>query len=311
MDWSERVGRRLKLRDLHILLAVVQDAGMAKASTRLGVSQPAISKAIANMEHVLGVSLLDRGPRGVQPTPYGSALVQRSLAAFDELRQGIKDIEFLCDPTVGEVRIGSTELVASGLLTAVIARMVHRYPRVTYNILQGDTAALLRALEERKVDLVIARMVEPTVEEHVTSEILYYDSFLIVAGVTNPLTRRRKVKLADLVNEPWALLPQDTIIGSMLLDAFRLSKLKLPRATVITSSLSMRNSLLATGHFLTALGAAALQFPKKQPAIKALPVELPMTRRPVGIFTLKHRALGAVTQLFIDNARAVAQEMRS
>jgi len=86
MQWDARIGRKIKLRDLHILLAVVQAGSMAKADTRLAVSQPAVSKAISEMEHALGVPLLDRGSRGVEPTRYGRALIKRSLAVFDELR---------------------------------------------------------------------------------------------------------------------------------------------------------------------------------------------------------------------------------
>src|SRR4029450_1904558 len=111
MQWDARIGRKIKLRDLHILLAVVQAGSMAKAGTQLAVSQPAVSKAISEMEHALGVSLLDRGSRGVEPTRYGRALIKRSLAVFDELRQGIKEIEFLSDPTGGGMSIVSREFL--------------------------------------------------------------------------------------------------------------------------------------------------------------------------------------------------------
>src|SRR5262249_32384246 len=105
MRWDARIGRKIKLRDLHILLAVAQAGSMAKAGVRLAISQPAVWKAISEMEHALGVPLLDRSPRGVEPTQYGRALIKRSTAVFDELQQSIKEIEFLSDPTVGEVRI--------------------------------------------------------------------------------------------------------------------------------------------------------------------------------------------------------------
>src|SRR5882762_11999865 len=104
--WEARIGRRIRLRDLHMLLTVVQGGSMAKAARHLSVSQPAISKAIADLEHTLGVRLLDRGPQGIEPTVYGSALVRRGLAVFDELRQAVGEIEFIANPNVGEVRIG-------------------------------------------------------------------------------------------------------------------------------------------------------------------------------------------------------------
>src|SRR5712692_5554865 len=102
MDWNEQsVGRHLKLRDLNVLLTVAKCGSMGKAAVQLSVSQPAISKVIAEMEHTLGVRLLDRGPRGVEPTIFARALLDRGLIAFDELKQAMKHIAFLADPTAG------------------------------------------------------------------------------------------------------------------------------------------------------------------------------------------------------------------
>jgi DNA-binding transcriptional LysR family regulator len=89
-EWDARIGKRLRLRDLHILSAVAERGSMAKAAKHLAMSQPAISEAIANLEAVLRVRLLDRGPRGVEPTIYAEALLKRGLVVFDELRQGIR-----------------------------------------------------------------------------------------------------------------------------------------------------------------------------------------------------------------------------
>src|SRR5262249_48321502 len=106
MDWADRIGRRVKLRDLHVLLAVAQWGSMAGAARHLSTSQPVISKTIAELKHALGVKLLDRNPQGIVPTMYGRALMSRGIAIFDELREGIKELEFLADPAAGELRIG-------------------------------------------------------------------------------------------------------------------------------------------------------------------------------------------------------------
>src|SRR6267142_3710578 len=129
-DWESRIGRRLRLRDLHILSAVVQWGSMAKAASHLAMSQPAVSEAIANLEAALGVRLLDRTPRGVEPTLYASALLKRGLVVFDELRQGIKEIEFLADPTVGEVRVGCIESLTAGFMPEVFGQFPRQYSRV-------------------------------------------------------------------------------------------------------------------------------------------------------------------------------------
>src|SRR3954464_1961942 len=87
MQWHDRIGRRLKLRDLHIMLAVVQRRSMAKAASDLAISQPAVSKAISDMEHVLGLRLLDRTPQGIEPTVYGEAVLKHARALFDQSRR--------------------------------------------------------------------------------------------------------------------------------------------------------------------------------------------------------------------------------
>src|SRR5215472_16454401 len=97
IDWEHQISRRLRLRDLHVFFTVAQNGSMARAATQLGVSTPTVSEVIADLEHGLGVRLLDRSPKGVELTPYGNALLKRTLTVFDELKQSIKDIEHLED----------------------------------------------------------------------------------------------------------------------------------------------------------------------------------------------------------------------
>jgi DNA-binding transcriptional LysR family regulator len=129
MDEIERIERRLKQHDLRVLMSVVQHGSMVNAAQRLATTQPAVSRAIGDLEHSLGVRLLDRGSRGVVPTPYGRVFIKRGAPVFDELKQGVKDIEFLADPTAGGVRIAAP-IGAAGLLAAVIDRLARRHPRV-------------------------------------------------------------------------------------------------------------------------------------------------------------------------------------
>src|SRR4051794_10205503 len=133
-DWEARIGRRMRLRDLHILSAVAQWGSMAQAAINLGMSQPSISEAIANLEGAIGVQLLERSRKGVELTMYGEALLLRSRAAFDELRQGVRDIESLSDPAAGEIRIACPETLAAGLLPAIIDRLSRKHPRIIFHV---------------------------------------------------------------------------------------------------------------------------------------------------------------------------------
>ena len=306
MEWDDLRARRLGTRELRIFLAVAHSQSMAKAAKTLGTSQPAISKAVADMEHALGVRLLDRSPQGVQPTQYGRALVRCGIAVFNELNQGINEIGFLVDPTAGELRIGCPDALAAGMIQVVIDRLLRKHPRITLHI---ETTSLYRELRERNVELVINRMPGPVAEEDFDAEILYHDSVVIVAAANNPWALRRKVQLADLVNESWVMPQSDSPLWPALIKAFHASGLKPPRAAVTVSSFHVRISLLATGHFLSVRPGSTLRFQSGAPLLKALPVELPTNQEPVAIMTLKNRTLSPVARLFIDHAREVAKPL--
>jgi DNA-binding transcriptional LysR family regulator len=309
MDRINRIERRLKLQDMRVLMSVVEAGSMHKAAERLATSQPAVSRAISDLEHALGVRLLDRSPSGVRPTQYGEAIIKRGLAVFDELRQGVNDVEFLRDPTAGELRVGCSEYAAGGPVLAVIDRLTRRHPRMVFDVVIAPVLTLYRDLAERKIELVVTRLVEFADRDDITVENLFDDDIVAVAAEQNPWTRRRRIELAELVNEPWTLPPPNTGIGAFALQAFRARGLKPPQATVITYSMHMSHELLATGRFLTMLSGYTLRLPGKRPWLKALPVELAKARGTIAIITLKNRTLSPLADLFIKTTRAIAKPL--
>jgi DNA-binding transcriptional LysR family regulator len=309
MKLSDRIGRRMKLQDLHVLMAVVQAGSMSKAAVLLNTGQSAISRSIGELERTLGVCLLERGPRGVEPTTFGRALLNGGAAVFDDLRQTVKNIEFLADPAAGEVRIGSATFLSATFVSAVIERLSRRYPRIVFHLVTvTETDTLHRELSDRNVDLLIARRLGVFADEKFDFEILYNDSHVVAAGPQSPWVRRRSIALAELVNEPWLLPPPDRALGPVYLEAFRASGLNYPRTAVFTALPQVRINLLASGRFLTIVPMSALRFSKRL-EIKVLRVELQHPRLPIGIVTLKNRTLSPVAQLFIENARAVAKPL--
>ena len=308
MKWADRIGRRIKLRDLHVLHAVAQAGSMTKAAGQLAISVPVVSKAIAELEHTVGVPLLDRSPQGVEPTAYGQALLRRGLAAFDELRQGVRDIESLMDPTAGEVRVASTAPLAGSFVCGVIDRLSRRYPRIVLYPTVADTEGMRRELDERRVDLLVARRFSRLAEEF-NFEGLYDNRYVVMAGAKNPWVRRRKVELADLMDEPWVLPSPQSSVGTFIGEAFRSQGLDFPRAAVVAFAYEVRVSLLATNRYLTVLPESVLQFPATHQRIKMLPLELRLRRMPIGIITVKGRTLSPAAQLFIDTARDIAKPL--
>lgn len=306
-DWENRIGRRLKLRDLHILSVVVRWGSMAKAATHLSTSQSVVSEAIANLESALSVRLLDRNPQGVEPTIYATTLLKRGNVVFDELRAGIKDIESLADSAMGEVRIACTEFLAAGLLFDAVDGFSRRYPRAVCSVIDTDSRSLeFRQLQERSVDLMVTRIPHVFADDDLTVEILFDDPHLVVVGEKSRWANRRNVTLADLVDEPW-IIPSSLVVNAILKEAFEAEGLEVPAEKVITSFILMRSHLLATGRFLTVLPDSVLQYNARQWALRSLPIRLRTKPQPIAIVTLKNRTISPVVQLFIEHLRTVAK----
>jgi len=310
MPWNERVARRLKLRDLQVFRVVVERGSMGKAANALFVSQPAISKAIVDLEYALGARLLDRTRQGVEPTQYGTALLKWSAIIFDNLRQGVEEIDFLADPTSGEVRIGSTDVMMSGLVPAVIDRLSRQFPRMTFKVLVASgTREQFHGLRARSVDLILGRLLDVEAEEDLDVEILLEDYLRIVAGKGSKWHRRHKIDAAELINEPWILPSYETFIGSIVKEAFQSKGLEPPRITVSSSSLQHYARLLATGRFLAARPASWLRLHGSSSSEKALPIDLRFRSLNTGIVTLKGRPISPAAKLFIECARKVMRPL--
>ena len=309
MGWEDRIGRRLKLRDVHILLAVVQSGSMAKAAERLAVSQPVVSKTVADLEHTLGVRLLDRGRKGIEVTPFGQALLSRGIAAFDELRQGVKEIEFLADPTAGEVRIAGTPPMVAGLLPLIVQRLRHRHPKLAFQITETYSGpTFYHELRQRTVDFVIGRMIVGRLERDLDHEILFEDPALVAVGTQSRWTKRRKIELIDLIDDPWILPRPDTVAGAIVAATFRAQGLDVPSPAVITNCLPTMTALLATGSYLAILPQSFTRYVKHRP-FKILPVQLTPTEGAVSIVTLKNRTLSPAARLTAACIREVTKPL--
>jgi DNA-binding transcriptional LysR family regulator len=312
IDWANQIGRRLRLRDLHVFATVVQRGSMAKAAQQLGVSQPAVSEVMADLEHALGVRLLDRSARGVEPTIYGDALFKRSAAVFDELKQSVRDIEFLSDPTVGELRIGCTESLATTILPRVISRFSRQYPGVVVHlddVSARAAEALGPGLQDRKYDCVMQRIVTPLPDEFINdlnAEVLFDDELVVVAGSDSRWARRRKIELAALIDEPWILPPPGTWYHSYVATAFQARGLPVPKASLVTHSIALRTRALTEGPYITTIARSVMQLNAHRYALTVLPTDFPARPLPAGVLTLRNRTLTPVVERFLAVARSVA-----
>jgi DNA-binding transcriptional LysR family regulator len=308
---EDQVGRRLKFRDLQVLFAVVQSGSMARAASQLGLTQPAVSDIVAGLEQMFAVPLFDRNPRGVELTIYGRALLKRGRAAFDELRQGIRDIEFLSDPTAGELRIGCPASVVSSILALAIEGFSRQYPRVILNFDEVTSPGTeFPSLRERKHDLVLARIARPLVDEaELDVEALFQDPLVVTADMHSTWGRRRKIDPAELVDASWILTAPHTWVYLSVAEAFQARGLAMPKISLVALSGLLRMNLLSRGPFVTALPSSMLRSNAARYALKILPVDLEIRGYPIAILTLKNRASSPLVARFIAHVREFANSM--
>jgi DNA-binding transcriptional LysR family regulator len=212
----------------------------------------------------------------VTPTGLGRALLARGRAAFDELKQGMRDIEHLSDPASGELKVGCQEAIAA-ILPPVIASFSKRYPRVVLNIFDEEFDRYAGKLRDRSLDFILQRLRrypspgDPYFDD-LDLEILFEDELVIVAGAETRFARRRKVELAELASERRILATPESWNDSLVSEAFRERE----------------------------------RFP-----LKMLPVDLPVRPWPVAVLKLKNRSLSPVVQLFLDHIRSEIASVQS
>jgi DNA-binding transcriptional LysR family regulator len=301
------LGRRLRFRDLQVLCTVADRGSMAKAAAHLGITQPAVSEIIADLERSFGVCLFDRSTRGVEPTIYGRALLRRAQAASDEMQQGVRDIEFLSDPTAGELTIGCPEAIAA-ILPPMLGTFFQQFPKAVLRVDQtGTRPEHLAALHNRKYDLILGFLPPPhgKVGDDYNVEILFDERLVVAAGMGTRWARRRKIDLAELINEPWTLAAPGTWSYASIAEAFRARGLDMPKISLMSTSAPLRTQLTASGQFLTALSKSVADLY----GLKVLQVDLAVQPWRVAVVTLKNRTSSPLVERFIAHVRGFTRSL--
>jgi DNA-binding transcriptional LysR family regulator len=308
MDWSDRIGRRIKLRDLHILMTVADTGSMAKAATRLRISHPAVSKAITEIEGTLGVRLFDRNSQGAELTAHGEVLFRCGINVFDEMQQGLRSLEHLSDPHSGEVRLGCTDIILHSLVPPVVQTFSAKYPGVQLDVkLTNPGEHQIQELRERTIDLLITRATGQQDDLH--TEVLFDEPFVFVVGAHSELARKRRIALTDIIKGNWVLPPYDSAPGVLVGEVFRTNGFSPPKPLVKTIAIQLTVSLIASGEFVGILPASVAALSAYQGALRVLPLKYPGPRISAEIVFLRNRTLSPAVQSFINSTREVAKSL--
>jgi DNA-binding transcriptional LysR family regulator len=236
-------------------------------------------------------------------------------AAFDELKQGIRKIDFLSDRNSGEVRFGCPEGLAP-LLPPIIESFSAGFPGIILDIYEEEFASFAAKLRDLKLDFVLQRLHghprndDPAFDD-LHAELLFDDEVVVVAGLQSQWARRRKVALADLLDEAWILTGPPSWNHSVVVEACQSRGLRLPAIVLSTFSTHIRATMVASGRFVATFPKSVARVYAERFAMKILPVELPRRPWPVAILTLKERSLSPAVELFIKHVREYMRGSKS
>lgn len=310
MNTVDAIARRVTLRELRLLLAVARSGSILKAAQDIGLTQPAVSKSIGDLESVLGVRLFDRTNRGVEPTPHGRVVLLRAAGVFEELRQAVEELDFLSGSSGGELRIGGTPAMCGGLLSHAISAIDGERPGVRFHVVELESEKLVGEVRARAIDVGLAR--EPALgpADDIAFEPLFDDRLFVVAGAHHPLAGRRSIALKEVADQRWVLPMPQSPVSQQLRSAFERLGSRLPQSLATTMSLLVRYELLATNRFVTVLHGSLLQFGNMPNYLRVLPIEL-SAGIPIGLTRVKNRTLAPVAELFMKHVRKIVEPMRS
>lgn len=304
------IRRRLRLRDLDVLSAVLAAGSMHKAAHALHLSQSAVSKSIAELEDLVGHRLLDRGRQGVQATELGRALARGAGRVGIDLDQTLRELTHLADPEAGDVRIGAMETLLAGLVGEAVRRHHAVHPRTRFMLESGQASELIEHfLRAGLVDFVVARPFDLPLPPDMEGHPLFHERLQVVAATGHPLTRRRHLQLAHLTDELWILSRNELMDHSPVVRAFADRGLPLPRRLVESASLNLRLNLLQDRRHITCIPHSLMPFGGAPAWLKRLPLSFPPWQTPAMVITLRGRELLPAARHFLTTLRELSASL--
>lgn len=298
---------RLSLRHLNLVVAIADTGSLLAAADRVGVTQSAVTKALQEAEATVGARLFERGNRGVRPTPEGLVLLAHARIVLSQLRHAGQELDDLRSGTGGRVAVGVLVSAAVSLLPEAIAMVRKQRPNLAIKVLEGTNDVLLPLLRQGELDLVIGRLPAFSVGSDIQEEQLCDDYAQIVVQRNHPLLQRSGISLRDLVTEPWILPRQETSMRRQIDEAFRLEGVPAPANCVESVSILTNRALVLRADHLAVWPVQLVQFEQELGHVVPLPIDLPTTRRPIGVSTLRNARLSPAAETLIAALRRLTQ----
>ncbi|CAN5602903.1 N/A [soil metagenome] len=305
MDMPKLLDGRLKLRHLLLVDALSRQGSVVGAAAALHITQPVATRSLHDIESILGVSLFDRGPRGITPTIFGEAFTTHARAVIAQLTEAGRHVVELADANRGTVIVGTHLAGSNVLLPGAIARLKVHHPLLTVVVREGTPEQLLTDLEAGRIDLIVGRLTSPT-DDTATRRNLYAESVELVTRVDHPLAHREDVQLDALRGFPWILPGVETVLRRELEEFFARNGLPLPENRVeATSFLTVRQLLVETDM----IAVLPSLIPRDDARLTTLSITLDPIGHSVGITSSATRTSSPSAQALIATLESFATEL--
>lgn len=303
----EAAVRRLKLRQLQLLVAIGEHGNLHRAAEAVHISQPAASKLLAQVEEAVGASLFERLPRGLRPTAAGDALLRRAGNIVAELSAAGEELAALASGRGGRVRLGSIVGAVPGLISATAVSLHRASDRTALSLVLGTSGTLLAALRERRLDLVVGRIPVASERHDLSFEFLVDERQVVVCRADHPIAARTDLSLRAVMGEPWVVHPPGSVLHARFEDMLRRAGLPSPVQAIETDSVDITINLLLAGDFLAVLPRNTVAPWIERGFLAVLPVDLSLDLGAVGIITLIDRPLSRAAERVVEGLRRHAQ----
>jgi LysR family transcriptional regulator, pca operon transcriptional activator len=299
---------RVKFRHLQCFLAVAQFGGVQKAAESLSITQPAVSKTVAELESILGVKLFERGRHGAVPTREGQLFLPHASACVSALRQGVDLLARAEGSAVATLAIGVLPTVAPALVPPVLKLFAVQWPHVVVRLLTGANTELLERLKAGAIEFAVGRLADPERMVGLSFEQLFSEPLIAVVRAGHPLAVNAGLPAAMLEQFPVVLPPFGTLIrqsAENLLAAWGAGPLS---AFVEVLSVSTGRSLVLENDAVWFVPLGAVEYELAHGVLVRLPLPKAGTHEPVGLIRRSDTQPSPVARVLIDVLRSVAQQ---
>lgn len=298
---------RLSLRHLRLIDAVERDGSLAAAAISLNMTQSAVTKALQDAEAAAGVPLFSRTGRGAVPTPYGTLLVRHARDVIARMRLAGRELEDLRNGTGGTVAVGTLPSAAGGLVPDAIARLLADRPRLRVTITEGQHERLTGMLRRGDLDLVVGRLPPRRRPADLAETVLAADLAQLVVRAGHPLAGAdagaAALSLDTLRDGQWILPPPDTTMRRQIDAAFHDAGLDPPLPRIESLSFLSNRALLLAADYITVWPQQLAAIEARRGQVALLPVDLPATERPLGLWWRADAPLSPAAQALADALR--------